>query len=132
MADVMPPVPPLVIRSEDGLVIFRSVSAARGYIEVPDVEDGVYGPAFDAEGRALSISLPIPLLEEKPSKRRPLARVRWKLLGPSYNAVSVELLEDRPNHRAELVALLQSVLRTDQESLGDLLAAAVDHFGIDG
>lgn len=132
MASETTPTKPLIIDAEDGLALFSSLSAARGYIEVPDVEDGVYGPAFDAEGRLVAVSLPPELFEKEPSRRRPIARLRWRLLGPNFNSVSVELVEEQPNHRAELIALLQSTLKSDVENLEELVAAAVDRFGVIG
>ena len=38
--------PPLIIKSDDGLLVFDSVGAACVYLEVPDVENQVYGRAF--------------------------------------------------------------------------------------
>lgn len=124
------PIAPLVVRSDDGVVLFASIEAARGYLEVPDVEAGVYGPAFDAEGRLLNISLPAELLEKKPRGR--LAGLRWRA-APNFNPVCVELAEGRPNHRTELLALLRSALApVETDSLERLVVAAADRFGVIG
>lgn len=130
MSSRLLPTAPLVVRSDDGIVLFASVEAARGYLEVPDVESGVYGPAFDAEGRLLDISLPSELLEAEPGGL--LARLRWRA-APNFNPVGVELAEDRPQHRAELVALLQAALKSGEtETLEHLIVSATDRFGIVG
>jgi len=124
-------VPPIVVSSEDGLALFDSVGGLRGYVEVPDVETGVYGPAFDAEGRLLAIELPEPLFEAPPESF--FRRLSWRLLGASFNSVAVRVLEDQPTHQDELKRLLAAKLGIDDQhaDLPELLETAKQRYGID-
>jgi hypothetical protein len=138
IADDVVPVAPLVVGSDDGLKLFRSVEAARGWLELPDVEDGVYGPAFDAEGRLLRIELPAEASDPEPP--RGPRRITWRLFRGS-NPIRVRLLEEHPTHQSQLVELLASALgeplpsdidRFPQTALDDLLARAVARYGVIG
>lgn len=40
----------IVVLADDGLLFFDDTSAAMGYLEVIDIESGVYGPAFTRGG----------------------------------------------------------------------------------
>lgn len=122
-------VPPLIVKADDGLSLFSSLSAASVYIEVPDVENDVWGPAFDAEGRMVQISLPAELFEREPDGR--LAKLRRKIIGPSFNLVEVKLTEREPSHQRELADLLGSSLGLSKtRDLPELVAAATDRLGI--
>lgn len=130
MSGPLIPAAPLVIRSDDGLVLFPSVEAARGYLEVPDVEAGVYGPAFDAEGRLLSVELPADRLEAKPDAG--WRRLRWRV-SPQFNPIDVRLVEEEPTHRSELIDLLITALGGTSPPASDLetlLSLAIERYGI--
>ena len=130
MPGPLTPAAPLVIGSDDGLLLFPSVKAARGYLEVPDVEAGVYGPAFDAEGRLLSVELPADRFEKKPDAG--WRRLRWRV-SPQFNPVDVRLLEEEPTHRSELIELLVAALGDPSPRASDLetlLALAIERYGI--
>lgn len=47
----------VVINADDAPNFFSSLNAALGHIEWQDVEDQVWGPGFDSEGRRLMLSL---------------------------------------------------------------------------
>jgi hypothetical protein len=121
---------PLIVKSDDGLTLFESVGRANGFLEVPDVEAGVYGPAFDAQGRLVAIELPVPLVGQP--------RGIWRLLGRHgrpFNRVVVRPAEALPTHQEALSNLLESALPApvSQEAsrdLGELVARAVEHFGV--
>lgn len=124
------PATPLIVKSDDGVILFRSVEVARAYLEVPDVEAGVYGPAYDAEGRLLSIELPAQLFEAQPEGL--WRRLRWRVF-PSFNPVEVLLEEGEPTHQAELIDLLSNALDETPRESGDIrqmLALGVQRFGI--
>lgn len=136
MVDKIIPASPLVIGSDDGLLLFPSLEAARGYLEVPDVEAGVYGPAFDAEGRRLIVEAPAELFEARP--RGSLQRLRWRILR-EFNAVEVRVAEDQPTHQPQLIELLASALGettpnandgTGRSDLDYLLTRALARYGI--
>ena len=121
---------PLIVKSDDGLALFGSARRAGGFLEVPDVEAGVYGPAFDARGRLFTIELPVPLFAQP--------RGLWRLLGRHgrrFNRVVVQPAEAVPTHQAALINLLESALPApvSQEAnrdLAEFVARAVEHFGV--
>ena len=116
--------------------MFESIASARGYLEVPDVETGVYGPAFDAEGRLLAVEIPTVLFEPQPE--RGLRRKLWRAFR-SFNPVEVRVVEDVPTHQAQLKKLLTSVLDksdasategTSELQLEELLARVIARYGV--
>jgi hypothetical protein len=121
---------PLIVKNDEGLALFGSAQRAGGFLEVPDVEAGVYGPAFDARGRLFTIELPVPLF------RQP--RGLWRLLGRHgrpYNRVVVRPAEASPSHQEALITLLESALPTPvaqgaDRDLAELVTRAVEHFGV--
>ncbi len=124
-------VPPLIVRSDEGLTLFASGLALRAYVEVPDLEDGVYGPAFDAEGRLLAIELPGELHEPRADSGlrrllRPVTR-QFKLVEP-------KVLDAEPAHRHELRAMPLDVLDPPDTAaaLDELVRLASDRLGVIG
>jgi hypothetical protein len=121
---------PRIVKSDDGLILFESVRRAGGWLEVPDVEAGVYGPAFDARGRLVAIEPPVPLFGQP--------RGLWRLLGRHgrpLNRVVVRSAEALPTHQEALISLLESALPApvSQEAsrdLAELVTRAVEHVGV--
>jgi hypothetical protein len=121
---------PIVVGSDDGILLFRTVVDAQTYLEYPDVEAGTYGPAFDAEGRLLAIDLP-----DNPFPARPKGALRsWWRVFRGLNAVTVRVVDDDPAaHRPELLALLRVALGDpggDADGLQSLMASAEERFGV--
>ena len=96
---------------------------------MPD-EAGIYGPAFDAQGRLVAIELPAPLFRQA----RGLTHIFWKLSGGRFNRVVVRPAETTPAHQEALVDLIASVLPASAipatRDLTDLVARAVEQFGL--
>jgi hypothetical protein len=110
--------------------LFESARDAGGWLEVPDVEAGVYGPAFDARGRLVAIELPVPLFGQPRGFLRLLGRH-----GRPFNRVVVRSAEALPTHQEALISLLESALPApvSQEASRDLpqlVARTVEHFGV--
>lgn len=123
-------VPPLIVKSDDGLALFGSVDSARVYLEVPDVEDGLYGPAYDAQGRLITIRVPAEVMQPQPSGA--LRRLAWNLTGGVFAPVEIEVAEEVPAHERELMDLLREVLEPDTSRSWDreaLVALAIERFG---
>jgi hypothetical protein len=114
--DPQNPVPPIVVGSDDGVLLFASLDTMARSLESPDVLDGVYGPAFDATGRPVAITAPDP-----PSEKR------WfRHSGP----VSATFDPGAPARPEALVALLQERLGSEDTDLATLLDAALRSRGI--
>ena len=47
--------PPIIVRGDGELVLFRSLESAVSYLEHYDVDDGVYDKAFDSKGTILAL-----------------------------------------------------------------------------
>jgi len=50
------PVPPIFVFEGDDLSVHDSVEGAEGFLEPPDVREGIY-VAFDSQGRVLTVEL---------------------------------------------------------------------------
>lgn len=92
-----PPRPPLLVWESGDLHAFQSVAEAESSLEPPDLRNGAYR-GFDSDGRLLALSTAV-------RRERFLG-----VLSVSRERVSVALAEESPNHRDELMGILQRFL----------------------
>jgi hypothetical protein len=116
-------VPPIVVGSDDGLQLYTSISALLSQVEWIDIENGVYGPAFDAAGHRVTLKV-VPWA--------PPPRPRWAFWQKGFRmpteGADIDLTS--PPEPEALVALLRERLHDDRTDLATLLAAAKARFGI--
>jgi hypothetical protein len=84
------PTPPLIIFGDAGPMIFRSVAAACGWLEAPDVLQEIYD-GYDSDGRRLEIAAPRAWLTSRPRGWR--ARLRWDRQLSRENYADIALAE---------------------------------------
>ena len=102
---------PLIVVADGGLLLFRSVGSLEVGLEPRGVRAGRYGPAFDAEGRLLSLDV-----VEVPSGGR-LRRLAVMELG---------LRDVEPAHRYRLRLELERALGLESHSGADVFDLVVD------
>jgi hypothetical protein len=118
--------PPIFVRADEPLLIYRTADDAARYVEWIDIEDGIYTP-FDSEGKLLRFEL-----VEEPTKL-----LRFIPVTAEY--VVLREAEAEPTHQEELRQLLIEVLAARGEateslatlSLADIQTLAVDRIGFD-
>ncbi len=112
---------PIIVVSDDGLLVFETLSHATTYIEPWDAEDCT--PAFDSEGRLLRV-LETNALEEQELDTLPKAspwlpgivrrfvqRWMWRELA-DIRRTKIEPSEQEPTHQSELREVLTDWLVT--------------------
>lgn len=128
----------MVIGSDDGVLLFASIEAAEGHLEPTDVEDRVYRPAFDADGRLLRVDVHYAVVTT-PS-RGWLGALRHRM-SPERSRVCVTVVEAVPSHQEQLNALLLTALTkvkptactvTVSHDPGELLSSVVEKYGVLG
>jgi hypothetical protein len=70
---------PLFVFADDGLHVFRDMGAVVSYVEVPDVEDGVYEALFTVSGEVIEAETAGRHVVLRPTGRTDLAELRRRL-----------------------------------------------------
>ncbi len=112
------PTPPLIIFADDGPMIFRSVGGAGGWMEAPDVLDGIYD-GYDSDGRRLHIAVPRSWLTPPPTGWR--ARLRWDGVLSRDSYAEISLAESEGTEIPVLKRRLANALSGDDARRGELM-----------
>jgi hypothetical protein len=105
--------PPIFVRADEPLLIYRTADDAARYLEWIDIEDGIY-TAFDSEGRLLRFEL----------IERPTKMLRFIPITVEY--VALRDAEAEPTHQEQLRETLVAGLTARGESMESLATLSLE------